>query len=113
MIITNDHNYRVINAFIINSEGKLWIPRRTATKSIAPSALDMSAGGHIESGSTYEETLLKEIKEELDIDLNKIPYKEIAYFKAGEHGLHCFMKVYEIKQDTVPNFNYDDFVEYY
>ncbi len=106
-------NFRVINAFIINDEGELWIPRRTADKVNDPLALDMSVGGHVESGSTYEETFIKETQEELNIDVTKIPYKEIGYFKAGEYGLKCFQKVYEIRQNTVPNFNQDDFVEYF
>ena len=106
-------NYRVINAFIMNSEGKLWIPRRTAHKKIYPLSLDMSAGGHVESGSTYEETFAKEVMEELNIDVNKVLWREIGYFKSGEHGLKCFQKVYEINQDAVPDFNLEDFIEYY
>lgn len=106
-------NYRVINAFIVSSEGKLWIPRRTAKKDISPLGLDMSVGGHVESGSTYEETFKKEVREELNIDVNKVPHKQIGYFKSGEHGLRCFQKIYEINQDEVPDFNPDDFVEYY
>jgi isopentenyl-diphosphate delta-isomerase len=35
---------RAVNAFIINSDGKLWIPRRTAHKKIAPDGLDFSVG---------------------------------------------------------------------
>lgn len=107
------NNYRVINAFIMNSEGKLWIPRRTAHKKIYPLSLDMSAGGHVESGSTYEETFAKEVMEELNIDVNKVPWREIGYFKVGELGLSSFMKVYEIKLNEVPDFNPEDFIEYY
>ncbi len=59
------NNFRVINVFIVNDEGKLWIPRRTAEKVNNPLALDMSVGGHVESGSTYEETFARETKEEL------------------------------------------------
>ena len=28
----NLSNYRVINAFLVNSKGELWIPRRTSTR---------------------------------------------------------------------------------
>lgn len=107
------HNYRVVNAFIVNSEGKLWIPRRTKTKSIAPLGLDFSVGGHVESGSDYVETLKKEAREELNIDIQTMPFKEVGYFKPGESGLSSFMKVYEIASEVVPVFNQDDFVEYY
>ena len=52
-------NIRVVNAFVINSKGELWIPRRTAHKRSYPSCLDMSMGGHVESGETYEEAVSK------------------------------------------------------
>jgi len=107
------HNYRVINAFIVSNEGKLWIPRRTAHKAISPLALDFSVGGHVVSGDTYENTFKKETSEELNIDIDRVSWKELGHFKAGDFGLNCFMKVYEIKQNDVPVFNPDDFTEYY
>ncbi|MFY9463164.1 MAG: hypothetical protein WAP52_03190 [Candidatus Sungiibacteriota bacterium] len=38
------HNIRVVNAFIINTKGELWIPRRTADKRSFPLCLDMRVG---------------------------------------------------------------------
>ena len=106
-------NFRVINAFIQNSKGELWIPRRTAHKKLFPLALDVSIGGHVTHGDTYEETLIKEASEEVNLDLNKIPYELLGYLNPHKYNLSAFMKVYLIKSDEVPNFNTDDFVEYY
>jgi isopentenyldiphosphate isomerase len=105
-------NSRVVHAFIKNSEGKLWIPRRVATKKLYPAALDFSVAGHVESGETYEEALFKESREEVNIDLNIIPYVEIAYLYPTKHKVGLFQKVYEIKLDTPPNYNPDDFSGY-
>lgn len=102
-------NYRVIHAFIINSEGKLWIPRRTLTKKLYPGGLDYSIAGHVESGETYEEALLKEAQEEANLNLREIPYTEIARFTPYTHTVHCFQRVYEIKSDGAPDYNQDDF----
>lgn len=102
-------NYRVIHAFIINSEGKLWIPRRVNTKKLYPNGLDYSIAGHVESGETYEQALIKEAREEVNLDLNQIPYREIAKFSPITHNVHCFQKVYEIKNDQTPDYNQDDF----
>ena len=38
-------NFRVVNAFVVNSLGQLWIPRRSAHKSIFPFCIDVSMGG--------------------------------------------------------------------
>lgn len=108
----NLRNYRVVHAFIINSHGKLWIPRRSAGKKLYPNGLDYSIAGHVESGETYEEGLHKEAAEEVNLDLNIVPYHEIASFNPYTHNVHCFQKVYEIKSDDVPNYNKDDFSEY-
>ncbi len=105
-------NYRVIHAFIVNNEGKLWIPRRVSTKKLYPNGLDYSIAGHVESGETYEEGLHKEASEEVNLNLNEVEYKEIASFNPHTHDVHCFQKVYEIKSDDVPNFNRDDFSGY-
>jgi isopentenyldiphosphate isomerase len=107
------NNFRVINLFIKNIEGQLWIPRRTANKKQFPSALDMSVGGHVESGSDYEETLKKEAKEELNIDISNFDYKFLGKMSPQEHGVSAFMSVYEVRINNVPEYNKDDFTEYY
>lgn len=106
-------NFRVVNAFIINSRGELWIPRRTAVKRVFPLCLDMSVGGHVESGETYEEALQRETLEELNIDLRKTPYKFLGSLTPHKDNVSAFQKDYEIKMDEVPNFNKDDFIEFF
>ena len=45
---------RGVNAFLVNSRGELWIPRRTLHKRMFPGCLDMSVGGHVWCGESYE-----------------------------------------------------------
>lgn len=58
---------RAANAFIIRDDGKLWIPRRTADKVIAPNGLDFSAGEHVMSGETYAQAMVRGFQEELNL----------------------------------------------
>lgn len=104
-------NFRVVNAFLVNAGGKLWIPRRTATKSIFPLCLDMSMGGHVESGETYEQTFKREMMEELRIDTNVTPWKLLGHLTPHDDKVSAFMNVYEIETDQTPDYNHDDFVE--
>lgn len=105
-------NFRVVNAFVINSEGKLWIPRRSPNKRIYPSCLDMSMGGHVESGEDYDTSFKRELAEELRIDADAASWKVLGNLTPTD-GVSAFMRVYEIQSDAVPDFNADDFVEYW
>lgn len=106
-------NFRVVSAFIVNSKGELWIPRRTADKKIFPLCLDMSMAGHVESGETYEETLKRETQEELNIDTDTVPVSLLGYLTPAKDGVAAFTKVYEIKMNEAPDYNKEDFIEYF
>lgn len=104
-------NYRVINAFLVNSEGQLWIPRRTSKKTIFPNGLDVSVGGHVKSGESYEMAMRRELKEELNLDIHAVHYKLLEHINPYKHEVSSFMKVYEIQQNRDPAYNPLEFIE--
>ncbi|MEH1944236.1 MAG: NUDIX domain-containing protein [Nostoc sp.] len=104
-------NFRVVNAFVVNSLGQLWIPRRSAHKTIFPLCLDVSMGGHVETGETYEDALQRELKEELNLELNMVNVRLLGYLIPYQYQVSSFMKVYEIKLDWNPEYNKSDFIE--
>ena len=106
-------NFRVVNAFLINKYGQLWIPRRSKNKRIFPLCLDTSMGGHVEAGESYEEALARELYEELRIDIANHPYEFIGALNPHEHNISAFMKVYLLEVNDAPNYNTDDFIEYF
>ncbi len=102
-------NVRVINAFLINEKNELWIPKRTAHKKIFPSCLDFSVGGFVASGETYDQAFERETKEELNIDISLSNYSFLFSLTPAEHKVSCFMRIYSIRTDTIPNYNKSDF----
>lgn len=102
-------NFRGVNCFLVNKKGELWIPRRPSNKRIFPDCLDFSVAGHVESGETYFEALVKEAKEELNLDVTKLKVKELGKLTPKD-GSAIFEMCYEINYDKVPNYNKHDFV---
>lgn len=98
---------RASNLFLQNDHGELWIPKRTAHKTIAPNGLDFSVGGHVESGSTYLETVLKETEEEINLTLSQQDVKLILEQKP--HGYYI-CQFFLHRTNITPHFNPDDFV---
>ncbi len=99
---------RASDMFIQNDEGKLWIPKRTPNKRIAPNGLDYSMGGHVASGETYIESALREIQEELNLTLSESDL--IFVKKFGPTVSPYFRNLYIYKSNIAPNYNPEDFV---
>ena len=102
-------NFRGVNCFLVNKKGELWIPRRPKSKRIFPDCLDFSVAGHVESGETYFEALVKEAREELNLDITKMKIKELGKLTPKD-GSAIFEMCYEIKYDETPDYNKHDFV---
>ncbi len=102
-------NIRAIDMFIQNDQGELWIPTRTAHKTIAPNALDYSCGGHVSSGEGYLASGLREIQEELNLILEGADLQYIHTFRPTQ-GLPYFRALFLYRSNTAPAFNPADFV---
>lgn len=59
----------VVHVHVFNSRGELWLQKRAADKQIQPGKWDTSVGGHVSSGEKIEQALLREVKEELGVEM--------------------------------------------
>lgn len=102
-------NFRAVNAFIVNSQGQLWIPKRSAGKKLFPLCLDASVGGHVKAGETYLQAFERELDEELNINIADVSYSFIMHLNPHKDNVSAHMDVYIIKYGRTPDYNTDDF----
>lgn len=69
--------HRASRVYVVNSKGDILIHRRTKTKKLNPGYWDITVGGHVHSGETYENAAKRELKEELGIE-------NVKFFEIGK-----------------------------
>jgi 8-oxo-dGTP pyrophosphatase MutT (NUDIX family) len=67
----------------------------------------------VRSSESYEDALKREVVEELNLDIEQVPWRLLGHLTPYDDGVSMFMKVYEIQDDETPRWNLDDFVESY
>jgi isopentenyl-diphosphate delta-isomerase len=102
---------RAANTFIIRDDGKLWIPRRTADKKIAPNGLDFSVGEHVMSGESYEHAMVRGFDEELNMLVAESDL-ELFYTSSPitNPDSYYINRNYLYRYNEAPKFNPKDFV---
>lgn len=107
----NLHGYylRAVNAFIMRNDGRIWIPRRTADKKIAPNGLDFSMGEHVMSGETYEQALARGFEEELNMTID-VSQLLMFYRSSPKADDYYFNQNYLYVIEVEPKYNPSDFV---
>lgn len=102
--------FRVINAFLINSKKQVWIPRRSQHKKLFPLCLDTSVGGHVAAGESYDQAFVRELQEELNLQADRVAHTFVAKLTPHLHNVSAYMHLYIIMTDDAPAYNTDDFI---
>lgn len=63
--------HKAVAMFMINSKGQVLLQKRSANKKLWPNLWDITAGGHVLAGEFGFEAIIREIKEELGIQIDK------------------------------------------
>lgn len=71
----------VVHLHIFDSQGRLYLQRRSMSKEIQPGKWDTAVGGHVDYGETIDVALHREVREELGI----------TWFEP----LHCFTYLFQ------------------
>ncbi len=70
--------HKAVHIWIINDKGDILLQRRCATKDSNPNMLDISSAGHLSAGDDSLSGAIRELKEELNIDIKP---EELQFIK--------------------------------
>ena len=82
------------DVWIINSDNKILIQKRSSQKRLEPNVWAMT-GGSVILGENSLDTIVREAKEELNIDIDKANLKLITKFRTG----NVWIDTYILKRD--------------
>lgn len=97
--------HRAVHVLVFNSRGEIFLQKRSMKKDRQPGVWDSSCSGHVDSGETYDETAVRELREEIGLDLNKIatrasrPLEKLFKIDACEETDAEFVWVYRCEND--------------
>ena len=72
--------YKLVWIWIINSKGEILLQKRAATKKHFPNKWDHPVGGHVKSGEKSVDACVREIGEELGLNIKSEDLKYIGEF---------------------------------
>jgi isopentenyl-diphosphate delta-isomerase type 1 len=86
-------NHRAVHVLVFNRRGELFLQKRSMSKDCFPGAWDSSAAGHLDRGEDYDACAVREVREELGVQLSEAPKRLFKVDACAETG-HEFVWVY-------------------
>jgi isopentenyldiphosphate isomerase len=65
--------HRAVHVLVFNGRGELFLQKRSMKKDRQPGLWDSSASGHVDSGEDYDACALRELHEEIGLELAACP----------------------------------------
>ena len=86
--------HRIAHVLVFNESGEMALQMRSATKGFCPLHWSTAAGGHVQSGETYEQAALREMLEELGVSPAVEEVGKDMYVDGGR-GLKKFLGTFK------------------
>ncbi len=97
--------HRAVHILMEDRGGRTYLQRRSETKDSHPGCWDSSCSGHLDTGEGYLEAAVREIGEELGLDLKEADLGEVLRIEAREETGMEFVRVYRCRTEREPEPN--------
>src|SRR6266702_1229233 len=67
--------HRAVHVLVFNGSGQVFLQKRSMSKDRQPGLWDSSASGHLDRGETYDACALRELREEIGLQLSAVPHR--------------------------------------
>jgi len=91
-------NHRAVHVLVFNARGELFLQKRSMRKDCFPGAWDSSASGHLDHGELYDACAVREVREELGVQLPATPDRLFRIEACVETGQE-FVWVYQCRHE--------------
>jgi isopentenyldiphosphate isomerase len=65
--------HRAVHVLVFNAAGQIFLQKRSMKKDRQPGVWDSSASGHVDSGEDYDACAVRELREEIGLQLTEAP----------------------------------------
>ncbi|MBT5902564.1 MAG: NUDIX domain-containing protein [Opitutaceae bacterium] len=90
--------HRAVHAWVFNTQGQIFLQKRSMAKDMAPGCWDSSCSGHLDSGEGYDIAVVRELGEEIGVELSEAPQRLFAEKARAETGWE-FVWVYRLEHE--------------
>ena len=99
--------HRAVHVLVINSHGEVFLQMRSMKKDRQPGVWDSSCSGHVDSGEDYDQTVVREMGEEIGLTVT-FPPERLFKIDACEETDAEFVWVYRYENDGPFQLNRDE-----
>ena len=76
--------HRAVHVLVFNAVGEVFLQKRSMTKDRQPGLWDSSASGHVDSGEDYDACAVRELGEEIGLQLSAAPQRQFKLAASAE-----------------------------
>jgi isopentenyl-diphosphate delta-isomerase type 1 len=78
--------HRAVHVLIFNPRGEVFLQKRSMSKDTHPGVWDSSASGHLDCGEDYDACAIRELREEIGLDVSSCPERVLRIEACDDTG---------------------------